>query len=78
MEDLAIDYEKGIAYMPGDNRTWMNTFRVSDEMTRKQGTIFRFDIQSETFEKFDLIDYPYEHFHPLGISLLKRKTNRVR
>jgi hypothetical protein len=48
------------------------------QFTKKQGKIFAFDIQSETFKQLDLIDYPYEHFHPLGIGLLKRKNNRVR
>ena len=77
-EDLAIDDEKGIAYMPGDNRAWWDAFVLTDQIVNKQGVIFMFDIQSESFRKFDLIDYPYEHFHPLGVGLLKRQNNHVR
>jgi hypothetical protein len=64
--------------MPGDNRVWLHAFILTDQVTNKQGTVFMFDIQSETFRKFDLIDYPYEHFHPLGINLLKRQNNQVK
>ncbi len=64
--------------MPGDDRTWWHSFNSLNQFTKKQGKIFRFDIQLETFQKLDLIDYPYEHFHPLGIGLLKRKNNQVR
>ncbi len=64
--------------MPGDNRIWLHEFTLKDQIANKQGTVFTFDIQSETFQKFDLIDYPYEHFHPLGINLLKRQKNQVK
>jgi len=64
--------------MGGDDRTWWHTLTLLNEVIKKQGNIFTFDIQSETFKKLELVDYPYEHFHPLGISLLKRKNNRVR
>lgn len=77
-EDLTIDYEKGVAYMGGDDRTWWHTFSSLNEVTKKQGTIFRFDIELEKFQKLNLINYPYEHFHPLGIGLLKRKNNQVK
>jgi hypothetical protein len=64
--------------MGGDDRIWWHTFTSLLQTEKKQGKMFRFDIQSETFKKLDLINYPYEHFHPLGINLLKRKTNQVR
>jgi len=64
--------------MGGDNRIWWHKPSSMNQVTNKQGKIFTFDIQSETFKKLELIDYPYEHFHPLGIGLLKRKNNRVR
>src|SRR5271167_3017615 len=70
-EDFAIDYEKGIAYMAGDDRTWMSTFNLFAPNIKKQGKMFTFDIQAETFKKLNLINYPYEHFHPLGVGLLK-------
>jgi hypothetical protein len=63
--------------MPGDDRTWWHTMSIPIANNNKQGKVFAFDIQSETFEKFDVINYPYEHFHPLGIGLLKGKTNQV-
>ena len=40
--------------------------------------MFLFDIESEIFEKLDLINYPYEYFHPLGIGLLKKTNNQVK
>ncbi|CAF2699321.1 unnamed protein product [Rotaria sp. Silwood2] len=76
-EDFAIDYEKGIAYMACDDRSWFHTFNLSNQNIKKQGKIFTLDIQSETFKQLNLINYPYEHFHPLGISLLKRKHNQL-
>jgi hypothetical protein len=76
-EDFALDYEKGIAYMSGDDRTWWPTFSLFKH-PKKQGKMFTFDIQSETFKRLNLINYPYEDFHPLGIGLLKRKTDQVR
>jgi hypothetical protein len=63
--------------MPGDNRVWFHAFSLKDQTNNKQGSVFTFDIQSETFQKFDLVDYPFEHFHPLGISLLKSQKNQV-
>ncbi|CAF3350970.1 unnamed protein product [Rotaria sp. Silwood1] len=77
-EDFAIDYDKGIAYMASDDRTWFHTFNLSNHNNKKQqGKIFTFNIQSETFKQFNLINYPYEHFHPLGISLLKRENYQL-
>jgi hypothetical protein len=40
-------------------------------MNKKQGKVFMFDFESEMFNKLNLIDYPYEHFHPLGMGFLK-------
>ena len=78
-EDLVIDYEKSVAYMAGDDRRWFHTFSSSILKRKKQGKAFVFNIKSETFTKLNIIHYPYEHFHPLGINLLKTtKTNRVR
>ena len=78
-EDLAIDYENSVAYLAGDDRRWLYTFSSSILNKKKQGKVFIFDIKSATFTKLNIINYPYEHFHPLGINLLKRtKSNRVR
>lgn len=75
-EDLVIDYEKGIAYLAGDNREWFRTSDLSDTKD-KQGKLFTFDIQSEKFTQLQLKNYPFEHFHPLGIDRFK-KNNLVR
>ncbi|CAF0887012.1 unnamed protein product [Rotaria sordida] len=69
-EDFAIDYQKGIAYMGGDDRRWFHTFNLLNQNIKKQGKFFSFDIESETFNQLNLINYPYEHLHPLGIDLL--------
>lgn len=76
-EDLVIDYEKGIAYMPSDNRQWLHTNELSNTNYKKQGKIFTFDIQSEKFTQLHLKNYPFEHFHPIGIDRFK-KNNLVR
>lgn len=77
-EDLTIDYEKGVAYIPGDDRRWWYFFNQSMEGTEKHGHVYLLNIQEETFQRFKLVDYDYEHFHPIGIGLLKGKENRVR
>lgn len=77
-EDFAIDYEQGIVYAPGDDRRWWFPFNQSIDGLEKQGHVYRFNIEQETFHRFQLIDYPYEHFHPLGISHLKGKETQVR
>jgi hypothetical protein len=33
-----------------------------------------FDFQLELLEKLNLVDYPYENFHPLDISLFKDRV----
>ncbi|CAF0762090.1 unnamed protein product [Adineta ricciae] len=76
-EDFAIDYEKGVAYMPGDNRVWWHTLNISLASQSKRGKMFRLDLESETFSQYELVNYPYEHFHPLGIGLLKRQNNQL-
>jgi hypothetical protein len=53
--------------MAGDDRTWWNEFQLPTESDKKQGKVFMFNFQSEVFIKFELINYPYEHFHPLGM-----------
>lgn len=64
--------------MGGDDRLWWHTFNSSLQNIKKQGKMFLFDIESEIFEKLDLINYPYEYFHPLGIGLLKKTNNQVK
>ncbi|UJR33335.1 hypothetical protein I4U23_020784 [Adineta vaga] len=76
-EDFDIDYENRVAYMPGDDRTWWHTFNITLANKHKQGKVFRFDLESEKFTKLDFMNYPYEHFHPLGVGLLKRKNNQL-
>lgn len=77
-EDLAIDYEKGVAFLPGDDRRWWFSFNQSIDGIEKHGHIYLLNIQEEKFHRFQLVDYQYEHFHPIGIGLLKGKENRVR
>ena len=74
-EDLTVDYATGIAYLAGDDRSWWSRFNLSVLTTRQQGSIFLFDIRAETFTKLKLIDYPYEHFHPLGLGRLDRQVS---
>ena len=74
-EDLTVDYETGIAYLAGDDRSWWSQFNLSVTTTQQQGSLFQFDIRAETFKKLKLIDYPYEHFHPLGLGLLDGKVS---
>jgi len=76
-EDLAIDYEKGVAYLPGDDRRWWFSFNQSIDGIEKHGHIYLLNIQEEKFHRFQLVDYQYEHFHPIGIGLLKGKENRL-
>ena len=77
MEDLTIDYEQGTAYIPSDDRRWWPLMKLPVEESSKLGHVYSFDIRREKFQRFQLIGYQHEHFHPLGISLLKRKENQV-
>jgi hypothetical protein len=63
--------------MAGDDRTWFRTFSLN-QSTKARGKMYTFDIEAETFQNLELIDYPYEHFHPLGVDLLKGKNHQVR
>jgi hypothetical protein len=76
-EDMAIDYNTATAYLSGDDRKWWHSFDLSIDTIEKRGKIYSFDISSRRFNKFDLIEYPYEHFHPLGIGLLQTTNKQV-
>ncbi|CAF3443277.1 unnamed protein product [Rotaria socialis] len=77
-EDLVIDYGKSIAYLAGDYRAlWLNSYNLSDAKDKKRGKIYMFDIEAETFKELHLKNYPFEHFHPLGVNLLKGKNDRL-
>ncbi|CAF0961113.1 unnamed protein product [Adineta steineri] len=74
-EDFAIDYDKGVAYMAGDERTWWHTLSIPLANKHKLGKVYQFNIETEKFQKLKLTNYPYDHFHPLGVGLLQRKNN---
>ena len=76
-EDLATDYERGLIYAPGDDRSWWSSFKISNGMKTKQGKVYAFHIDSEHFDNLPLTGYPYEHFHPLGVDLFKGKIDQV-
>lgn len=76
-EDVAIDYDTGIAYLPGDYRILWNPFDPSVGESSRQGAVYQFDIASEKFKELALIRYPHKDFHPLGVGLLKSTANHV-
>lgn len=76
-EDIAIDYENAVLYAPGDDRSWWSSFNLSSETKNKIGEVYKFDLETEKFEQLQLVDYPYSHFHPLGVDLLKGQKQQV-
>ena len=70
-EQFALDHVRGLAFSGTDtDRFYMETYTPSSAAP-DSGSVFAYHFTTRTLARCDLVGYPFRHFHPHGLSLLK-------
>lgn len=70
-EDVVVHHDAGLAFLGPDNRSECFPHYQMQNCRPAMSMITVFDLKSERYVKSRLEGYPFEHFHPHGLSLLR-------